>query len=249
MSPKPLVSSATRFPAKLSNTTFVPSGEKRAVVLELNPATPDASAETRVTAPVTRSLTTMSYAFVSSATRLSARVSNATFVPSEEKVAFWLVLLACTPSALVETSVTAPVTRSLMKMSVLMVPSFATRLSALLSNSSFVPSGEKLGPRLAALPCAPDASVETRVMAIAGSVPAMTGASLTAVKAIVVVGALLAWLAASPSSTTQLMVRVALVPKTSGLSLVEEKVTERSAAWYWAIVAVPVSVSTWVAAL
>ena len=46
------------------------------------------------------------------------------------------------------------------------------------------------------------------------------------------------------SLTVQVTVRLALAPELVGLSLVEEKVIERSAASYSASVAVPVSVNT-----
>ncbi len=186
---------------------------------------------------------------MSPATRLSAELWKTIFVPSAEKTASALSPLACPPTKFVETRVIAPLTRSLMKMSDTPLVSPATRLPAALENSSFVPSGESTGSSLSPLPCAPEPDVETRLTEIVAPASAMTGASLTAVMKTVVVGALLAWLADWPSSTVQVTVRVVLAPEASGVSPVFEKVTERSAAWYWATVAVPVSVSTWVPAL
>ncbi len=55
-----------------------------------------------------------------------------------------------------------------------------------------------------------------------------TGASSTAVMFTVLVAAVLF---AVPSFDVQLMVRLVLAPKLVGLSLVEEKVIERSAVW------------------
>ena len=61
---------------------------------------------TRVIAPVVRSLTKMSQpGFVSSATRLDAKLSNATFVPSGLNTALPVMLFASTPVAPVFTRV------------------------------------------------------------------------------------------------------------------------------------------------
>ena len=55
-----------------------------------------------------------------------------------------------------------------------------------------------------------------------------TGASLSAVMLTVLVAGALS---KAPSLAVQVIVRLVLLPKSSGLSLVEEKVIERSAAW------------------
>ncbi len=162
----PFVSPATRLSARLSNATLVPSGEKNATKLPSPACSPAAFVETRVTAPVTRSLTKISYwPFVSPVTRLPAMLSNATFVPSGEKTTPSLRPSPCAPDTSVDTRLTAPVKRSLTKMSDAPFVSSPTRLEASLSNATFVPSGEKTRAKLPPLPCAPDASVETRVTA------------------------------------------------------------------------------------
>src|SRR5664279_2951248 len=99
------------------------------------------------------------------------------------------------------------------------------------------------------LTVAPDDSVTAAACSVYDAVGATllsTGALSTAVMLIVLVaGALLA----VPLFTTQLMLRLVSAPKSVGFRLLEEKVTDSSAAWYCATVAVPFSVNTPVAAL
>src|SRR5271167_694466 len=99
------------------------------------------------------------------------------------------------------------------------------------------------------LTVAPDDSVTAAACSVYDAVGATllsTGALSTAVMLIVLLaGALLA----VPLFTTQLTVRLASVPKSVGFWLLEEKVTDSSAVWYCATVAIPFSVSSPVAAL
>ncbi len=69
-----------------------------------------------VTAPVARSFTNRSTwpSLTSPGTRFQAALLNATLVPSGENTAVKESLLPTTPEALAESSVTAPVSRSLM---------------------------------------------------------------------------------------------------------------------------------------
>ncbi len=102
---------------------------------------------------------------VSPGTRLPAWLATATLTPSGRNAAWRLWPSPCAPAALIGRRVTAPVTRSLTKMSVRPLVSPATRLSASLANATLVPSGEKIALKLSESACAPDAAVETRVIA------------------------------------------------------------------------------------
>ncbi|GJD76556.1 hypothetical protein CFIICLFH_4814 [Methylobacterium goesingense] len=152
----------------LWKATRVPSAEIEAPVLPPPAAAcaPVLSVETRVMAPVLRSLTKTSVApFVSPVTRLVARLWKATRVPSAEIEGARLPPpVLCAPVLSVETRVVVPVPRSLTKMSCRPLVSPVTRLLEVLTKATRVPSAEieaaVLGPR----PCAPALSVETRVV-------------------------------------------------------------------------------------
>ena len=88
-------------------------GEKVGMLLLLLPITPAALADTRVTVPVSKSLTKTWFAPFAPDTRLVDADWNAILVLSGEKAASWLELpLAGAPLASAETSVMAPSARS-----------------------------------------------------------------------------------------------------------------------------------------
>ncbi len=132
MSRTPLVSPATRFEAELSKAILVPSGERTGLTDCPLPWMPSALVEARVVTPVTRSLTKMSSVpLVSPATRLVALAKNASFVPSPENESGPPESpLPRTPAVLVETRVTAPELRSLIKTSNMPLTSPDTRFDA-----------------------------------------------------------------------------------------------------------------------
>ena len=119
--------------AALPKTILVPSGEKTGVEkLAALPSTPCALRETRVTAPVVRSLMKMSSRRLTSSAVKAVVLVNATLVPSGEKLAAAPKEAPCAPAALTETSVTAPVVRSLMRMSPVLAGSAGVRFFAAL---------------------------------------------------------------------------------------------------------------------
>src|SRR5712691_5646823 len=139
----------------------VRSGEKFGSLLELLPGTPLASVDARVTAPVVKSLMKTCSPLLPPGTRFVAADSKAISMPSGENTASWLVLpFASTPLASLETRVSAPVVRSLTKISRLPVDKSELELKA-----TFVPSGENMGSWFGPLNSLLLASVEARVMA------------------------------------------------------------------------------------
>ncbi len=112
------LSPGKRLKAAVSNAIFNPSCENTGRRESLPAWFPAASAETRVTAPVAKSLTKISRnPLVSPGTRLSALLTNATFDPSGENTGAKDGPCAPAPVAVVETRVTDPLLRSLMKTS------------------------------------------------------------------------------------------------------------------------------------
>lgn len=116
------------------------------IELLLLPRTPAALADTRVTVPASKSLTKTWFAPFAPDIRLVDADWNAIFVLSGENAPSWVELpLAGTPLASVDTSVTAPLAKSLTYTSELKLGTFGTRLVEMESNASFEPSGENIG--------------------------------------------------------------------------------------------------------
>ena len=129
---------------------------------------PLASVDTRVIAPVTKSLTKMSATpLVSPGTRLVADETKTTFVPSADQPNGPVLSppVACPPLASVDTRVIVPVVRSFMKRSWSAVGVAGHQVAGERIEQNLVPSGEKAPLKLLLLPCAPFPSVDTRVIA------------------------------------------------------------------------------------
>jgi hypothetical protein len=108
-----LVSPATRFDAKLWKTARVPSAERRGETLSPFPCVPSLAVLMRAIAPETRSRTkTSKVALVSPATRLGARLANATYRPSLESHGWKLSPVPSAPPMAVLARTVVPPTRS-----------------------------------------------------------------------------------------------------------------------------------------
>ncbi len=127
----------------------------------------------RVTAPVIRSLINISEAtLLSPVTKLVAMLANITFLPSAEKLALLLALLASTcvlPVPIALTRVNSPVMRFLTKISLFPFASAVTKLVASLSKTTWLPSSENAAwllctPVCTPVACSPALSVLIRVI-------------------------------------------------------------------------------------
>ncbi len=156
----------TRSSATDEKRTLVPSGDHTAALAFAFCASPEASVETSVTAPVVRSFMKTSLGPESPGTKTLESATNRTFVPSGEnsprptKPEVWL------PEESVLTRETAPVVRSFTKRSCVPFVSTPapTRLSARERKVTFVPSGEIRPLKLYPSASSPAASVDTRVI-------------------------------------------------------------------------------------
>src|SRR5207244_1701178 len=152
-------SPATRLVAVLWNATKRPSAERAGPALASFPWVPSEAPLTRSVVPVCRSWTNTSVApFVSPATRLVAKLTNATKRPSAEsaggkaKLRRPLLPLPWVPSEATLTRSVVPVCRSWTNTSDTPLVSPATRSVAALSKATKRPSAERAETRLASLP-------------------------------------------------------------------------------------------------
>ena len=165
MSERPFVSFGTRLVALVVKQTALQSTVIDASELSPSPSTPDASTESRVVVALTRSRRNTSFLlFVSPETRLVARLSNTTFVPSAEISGSPDVLLPWLPLLVTLTRVVVALDRSWTKQSDRPLLSPETRLLASLANETFDPSSLSVVRIERLLACTPAELTLTRVV-------------------------------------------------------------------------------------